>query len=31
MMVYEQIENTKHDMNIIDYNNGILLEKSSFR
>ena len=31
ILIYEQIQNIKHDTNIIDYNNGILLEKSSFK
>ena len=31
MMIYEQIGNIKHDTNVIDYNNGILLEKSTFK
>ena len=31
MLLYEQIKNIKHDTNIIDYNNGILLEKSTFK
>ena len=31
MLLYEQIENIKHDKNIIDYNNGFLLEKSNFK
>ena len=31
MMVYEQIDNIKHDRNIIDYNNGILLERSTLK
>ena len=31
IMFYEQIRNIKHDTNIIDYNNGILLEKSTFK
>lgn len=31
MMLKEQIENINHDTNIIDYNNGILLEKSTFK
>ena len=30
MMVYEQFENARQDKNIIDYNNGFLLEKSTF-
>ena len=31
ILLYEQIENIMHDRNVIDYNNGILLEKSTFK
>ena len=31
MLLYEQLKNIKHDTNIIDYNNGILLEKSNIK
>ena len=31
MLLYEQFQNIKHDTNIIDYNNGFLLERSTFK